>query len=784
MYPYSLEYLKSVKTKAVTVKVGRAETISGESSHHHDVEPLNTHTISDTNSVPPITSAPEEVKSDRFFCVVKENLDSTKNVFIGSTSSQSIEVFISGYCYLTLIRGGLILNGFSFPLQKRIPVFNPVWMPFMRLCLTAEKKGKSKSLNSKFPYNCVLVESIDIEKESWLIMAEDFSLYKSANSFHESDGLPQSTVFLNSALICSIDHLQKLGSFEILDIPPSWDNAVDSILSDSFGACKIGIVSASSNAEMTDSVVNDNTQYTANPLLRKIFNSRVIVCGAKGVGKSSCMRYLINRYLSRRKNGRKAPVASKGQTAAAKKIVYVIDCDIGQPEFNPPGMISLHAIDEPLLRPCHLNMRTPLLSYYLGDLTTRNEPQLFATALKLLVEKFISISMETEKKIREKQHDTLMAKIAKNSFSALQVEDDEEESDGIPRNATEDDIIWSPLVVNTDGFVRFMGAEVLRAIVEIVDPTHILHLSTEKDRALAALEEVSQRGGKVLTVEPGRRYPSKVAAVDLRTLRLVSYFIGEKNDYLLDYLKKDMPDRSTHAVSGKHYPAASGSDHEVGIYGEDSAVNSLVPSFSDGNKGRHLYIQQGAIVDSDGVLALALLHQQTFCCSFDSIVLGEVSASLPFTQLLAAINACIVGICKSTSAFETRQLYLSAQDKDDHDLVKMMSSHRNSNIEFTIKVHRPIDDSILEPCVALAVVRHVDISHSNLEVITPADIGNLSSTITPQWLLMKGSYLQLPQCLMYCAGFPVHPYISGESTGEGSGQMKARTNVKRKRLAN
>ena len=43
---------------------------------------------------------------------------------------------------------------------------------------------------------------------------------------------------------------------------------------------------------------------------------KLIVCGAKGVGKSTCLRYTVNRLL------RKFPK------------VAIIDCDPGQPEFT------------------------------------------------------------------------------------------------------------------------------------------------------------------------------------------------------------------------------------------------------------------------------------------------------------------------------------------------------------------------------------------------------------------------------------------------------------------
>jgi hypothetical protein len=115
-----------------------------------------------------------------------------------------------------------------------------------------------------------------------------------------------------------------------------------------------------------------------------------------------------------------------------------------------------------------------------------------------------------------------------------------------------------PLVVNTDGSIRFMGAEVLTAVMEIVQPTHVMHISSEKDRDLPAVNKLkgyrveghntsqcsSSSSSKlvsaarhssnntshlegdgeppdcrVFTLEPGRLWPSKIHSVDLRTLR-------------------------------------------------------------------------------------------------------------------------------------------------------------------------------------------------------------------------------------------------------------------------
>lgn len=57
----------------------------------------------------------------------------------------------------------------------------------------------------------------------------------------------------------------------------------------------------------------------------------VCVVGQVNSGKSSLCRYIANRMLS-----------------TFEKVAY-LDCDLGQPEFTPAGMLSLTILDEPLL---------------------------------------------------------------------------------------------------------------------------------------------------------------------------------------------------------------------------------------------------------------------------------------------------------------------------------------------------------------------------------------------------------------------------------------------------
>lgn len=67
----------------------------------------------------------------------------------------------------------------------------------------------------------------------------------------------------------------------------------------------------------------------------------VILCGGKDVGKSTFLRYLLNRHLGRWPR------------------VLVIDFDPGQSEFTVMGCLSAVLVEQPLLGPNFSHITTP-----------------------------------------------------------------------------------------------------------------------------------------------------------------------------------------------------------------------------------------------------------------------------------------------------------------------------------------------------------------------------------------------------------------------------------------
>ncbi|KAG2532460.1 hypothetical protein JM18_001098 [Phytophthora kernoviae] len=138
---------------------------------------------------------------------------------------------------------------------------------------------------------------------------------------------------------------------------------------------------------------------------------KIVVCGGKGVGKSTFCRYLVNRLL------------------AHFGTVAFLDTDLGQSELTPPGLVALHALTTPLLGPGFSQMKNPIRSFFCGDTNPGNDPLYYMKAVKSLL------------RLYDRKWGT---------YSNA--------SNGSPKNAQRTCV---PLVVNTDGWIKSMGHDLL-----------------------------------------------------------------------------------------------------------------------------------------------------------------------------------------------------------------------------------------------------------------------------------------------------------------------------------
>ncbi|KAF9954939.1 Polynucleotide 5'-hydroxyl-kinase grc3 [Mortierella alpina] len=221
-----------------------------------------------------------------------------------------------------------------------------------------------------------------------------------------------------------------------------------------------------------------------------------VVCGGKKMGKSTFSRLILNRMLNR-----------------YRKVAF-IECDIGQSEFTPVGMVALHVVQTPALGAPFTHPRQPYRAFFVGNSTPRDDPDYYMACIKELVRTYYAEVSHTRT-----WDDT----------------DDDYHSDD-----DEDEHI--PLVINTQGWIKGMGYDLLLQLLDYTAPSHIFgfhspsngesnlpqsFFTTMKEQAhLAGRQQpsFSYVSAVVLGDESSASPFTKYHPADHRALALLSYF--------------------------------------------------------------------------------------------------------------------------------------------------------------------------------------------------------------------------------------------------------------------
>jgi polynucleotide 5'-hydroxyl-kinase GRC3/NOL9 len=172
--------------------------------------------------------------------------------------------------------------------------------------------------------------------------------------------------------------------------------------------------------------------------------------------------------------------------------VAFLECDIGQSEFTPGGMVALNIVERPIFGPPFTHPTLPHQAHYVGADNPRSSPSHYLRAIQALVETY-RLDLQ-------------------NATSFVGVED-ESEDDRIV------DVI--PLVVNTMGWTKGLGTDLTRRIEEMVQPTDVFTFDTSPHDGDG--DGIEPHGPRVHTLEPVTP-PSRFTAADHRALSLLSYF--------------------------------------------------------------------------------------------------------------------------------------------------------------------------------------------------------------------------------------------------------------------
>ncbi|KAI5116887.1 hypothetical protein M0805_009277 [Coniferiporia weirii] len=213
----------------------------------------------------------------------------------------------------------------------------------------------------------------------------------------------------------------------------------------------------------------------------------ILVRGQKRTGKSTLARTIMNRLLGRYRR------------------VAFLECDIGQTEFTPPGLVSLNIVDRQMFGPPFTHPLLPYASHYIGSTSPRNSPSHYLSSIRSLIQTY------------------------KIDLQYLAPEDELLDTDD-PRI---EDVI--PLVVNTMGWTKGLGADLARQIIEAVEPTHIFSMQSpngEFETGMDVLKpatlttNASITRSQVFEIEPiavGTQ-SARYSAADWRAISLMSYF--------------------------------------------------------------------------------------------------------------------------------------------------------------------------------------------------------------------------------------------------------------------
>ncbi|KAK4703113.1 polynucleotide 5'-hydroxyl-kinase GRC3/NOL9, partial [Phenoliferia sp. Uapishka_3] len=212
----------------------------------------------------------------------------------------------------------------------------------------------------------------------------------------------------------------------------------------------------------------------------------LMVEGPKHVGKSTFAKLAVNRLLSR-----------------YERVAY-LDTDLGQPEFTTSGLVSLNVVESPILGPSFTHPSIPVSAHFLGSPSPASDPSTYLAALTALL-----------------------------STYALEVEyplvDEPTRRPGRRNGASRSAPVASkirdrvPLIINTQGWVKGLGADLLEKLKIESRPTHLFSFDGADEDGMESDEHSGWLRFR-LESAPSSPLDAKWSAADLRTLSLISYF--------------------------------------------------------------------------------------------------------------------------------------------------------------------------------------------------------------------------------------------------------------------
>ena len=501
---------------------------------------------------------------------------------------------------------------------------------------------------------------------------------------------------------------------------------------------------------------------------------QIMICGAKGVGKSTCLRYTINSLLN---------VVSSTSSSTG---VMVLDADVGQPEYTTTGMLQLTLVR-------HANLVPPHLSQLLSARYQNIWPTTTATTI---------LDTNNTHKLHhhhhETDHDPVVVVVAQHYFGSMTSSTDpmsymqciesmlRQYQDHIRLHCNRNEPVV-PLVINMDGWTKDLGYEILTTLVQdVFQLRHVIQISGNTPSKILDLSDTIQKQNlKRKSCRPNHHIIlHQCDAYNIRprtTAATCASAIGRSmGDTELDDVDDDDDDveemvtkkvetaeekDTTHVPSTSIIPASILRDIRLITY--FMQVGTCDDDTNDINDSDHvsaMMMQQASqiwdtiqvsaqgIDDTTYMVGQTLASARPYVISIDAI---RIRFTLPETHnditsddhIMDIMNGTLVGLCTAP--------------ENEHDALET--------------------PTVLLPCWGLGLVRAIDRNRRLLFLITPIDANCLQNVNC----LTIGSNLHLPvQCYFrgpHSEAFPYLQFARPDSVPIlGSDPMKSRNNIHRR----
>ncbi|KAK9464727.1 Pre-mRNA cleavage complex II protein Clp1-domain-containing protein [Lipomyces arxii] len=197
-----------------------------------------------------------------------------------------------------------------------------------------------------------------------------------------------------------------------------------------------------------------------------------VICGSKSAGKSTFARLLLNAMIS-----------------STKDAVAFFDLDPGQPEFGPPGVLSLNVLASPVFGPpySHGALASSVKALHFGFTTPRDAPEAYILLIRSLMEYYVM------------------------------------------------ELSGTPMIVNTTGWTKGYGVELLGEILKIVHATDTVYIGTslnhpDLDTNLELGPLLQKSSTVVREISPATTANARQSAADARMTQMLSYFYSRDRD--------------------------------------------------------------------------------------------------------------------------------------------------------------------------------------------------------------------------------------------------------------